>query len=170
MRKTATFFNVIAMVAITWYICTYYSVLNNWWTLPLVAAIIAINAIFLPLLANRFKPLWSVTSTGISLLALQILTNMGLSPNSKIWCLFGIILIISVITDILVHGPSVIHVGELLLDCVIALASAWFVIKFSHPITTVSIMLVAFILVILFDFNCNLSIKGKSNDKDETIE
>ena len=172
MKKFATLISVIATIAIAWYLFTYYSVINTWWSLPLLAGATGLLSVILPLLIRRFKPLWSIIATGFTLLIMQILPFFSTyGESTKFWGLTIIILVIAMITEALAHGISILHIGEFILDLIISIAAAWLITTFETPITTVVLLLITFISTLVIDFNFEFSLKRNSRDvNDETDE
>ena len=164
IKIAPTFLTIVAILAIIWYICTDFSVTNNWWFLPLMAIITGVTTIALPIIAKRFKLFWSIVSTGITLLILQCFQEISFA---------GLVIALSVIalvTDLSVHGKSVMHIGETVFDVAISFGVALYLTYFSYSIVRTLFILIGFLLTLKIDFTFKFFLKGTNSNPTKEIE
>ena len=148
------FLSCIALFAIVWFVCLEFELDNSWWYLLLVSGVTGLSFL-IPVVSNRFKPLWSIVGIGLSKL-IPIIDR------------FAILIIPMIITELLAYGRKVLHFGGILIDVLIAIFASWLLVTFSTPIATIIILPVAIILSLVIDFDFNFSLKKDRVEEDTT--
>lgn len=159
-----TFLTVVATITITYYLLLSYNTIGNWWFLPSFAGIAGLSALILTAIAKRFKPFWSIVSTGWAILLLQSISNI--LPFKNFTNVFFIVLAVALFTEFALGNFSKNPIGELLLDIVLCWLITNLYIWFEASILSVlCILILIYILVIVLNLNISLSLK---KDRDIT--
>lgn len=129
--------SIIATITIIGYMFISYELLNNWWSLPVIAISSGIISMLLTTLSKRYQPCYAVTEVGIFLLTMTT-WNSIMAFNSFFElaiCLYAI----SVFFDIALARFSI---RSLIIDFLITFFVAWIIFPLTNSIL---ILLGAFI-------------------------
>ena len=157
IQTLPTILSVIAVLAITWSILSFFDKMTKWWSLPLLAVITGIIGILLPKIAKSVKPFYSIISSGISLLLIDLAFEF-IPKEFKFLGLLAILTVVSLLTDLLVSCQTT--TGDILFDIIISIVATFIINFFGILIVTLPILLVLYVLVILIQFDFRFSLKS----------
>lgn len=157
-----TFLTVVATITITYYLLSSYNLMMHWWFLPVFAGIAGLSALIITAIAKRFKPFWSIVSTGWAILLLQSISNI--LPFKNFTNVFFIVLAVALFTEFALGNFSKNPVGELLLDIVLCwLTTNLYIYYEANALCILYILIVIYLLVIVLNLNISLSLKKDRN-------
>lgn len=158
MQTLPTILSVIAVLAITWSILSFFDKMTYWWSFLLIAIITGVIGILLPKIAHKIRPFYSITSAGISLLLIES-TFEFIPKGLKFLVLLTILAVISLLTDLLFSYQTTS--GDILFDVVLSIVATCIISFFSVLIITLPILLILYSLVILIQFDFRFSFKKR---------
>lgn len=130
-NRLPIFLSVIATVAIIGYVFISYELLNNWWSLPVIAVSTGIISMLLVKLSKLYCPFYAVIETGIFLLAMIVWSSINAFNSffELALCLY----IVSIFFDI---ALTRISLRSLIIDFLITFFVAWVIFPLDNGIKT----------------------------------
>lgn len=132
--------SIIATIAIIGYLFISYGLLNNWWSLPVIAVSSGIISMLLAKLSKRCHPCYAVTEVGIFLLTMTT-WNSIMAFNSFFElaiCLYAI----SVFFDFALARVSL---RSIIIDFLITFFAAWVIFPLDNGIITLISAFIAYL-------------------------
>lgn len=160
MNTLPFIFTIVASIATTWYFLTLYNVMDEWWSLPVLAGVSGIS-LLIPLILKNEKsfPLWSLPFSGISILFYQILSEF--LTFEEIWHWVIILIPLALVAEVIAHKSiRVIHPADVIVDIILSFITALAINKIIYNYEIIVLLVLYYLVVILFDIKVQLNIKG----------
>ncbi len=132
--------SIIATVAIIGYLFISYGLLNNWWSLPVIAVSSGIISMLLAKLSKRYHPYYAIIEVGIFLLTMT--TWNSLIGFNYFYELAVCLYVISIIFDLALARFSI---RTVIIDFLVAFFASWIIFPLDNGIITLIGAFIAYI-------------------------
>ena len=132
--------SIIATITIIGYMFISYELLNNWWSLPVIAISSGIISMLLTTLSKRYQPCYAVTEVGIFLLTMT--TWNSIIAFNSFFELAVCLYVISIIFDLALARFSV---RTVIIDFLVAFFASWIIFPLDNGIITLIGAFIAYI-------------------------
>ena len=166
MKNLITFYDIIAVMAIIWYLFTSFEVMNKWWALPSFV-IGAGFSLLITALRKRIPAINAITLTGLTLLCSQMFLYFSIfegSASQKGYAGYFLAVFIAVLTYDFSNYNNIQDIVPISIDISFSVIAALLIILYlSNPILIVLAIFLMYLLVIIID----VDISFKRFNKDE---